>query len=213
MIIKWLGHATFLITTETGIRIITDPYLTNERLNYGEINESADIVTVSHTHGDHSNVAAVGGSPVVVRAATETKGIRFESISTYHDDSAGSQRGSNIIFCFEVDGVTVCHLGDLGHQLGGEEIARLGKVDILLIPVGGSYTIDAAVATEVYSKIKPRIIIPMHYKNEKCHFPIAGVDEFLRDKDNVTKLGVSEAEFHAEHLPSVAQIVVMEPAL
>ena len=215
MKIKWLGHASFLITSDAGTKIITDPYVAGGGLSYGEIKESADIVTVSHGHGDHNNVAAVQGNPAVVKevAPVELKGIKFNSIPTYHDSAGGKERGNNIIFCFEVDGMRVCHLGDLGHQLGDKEVAELGKVDILLIPVGGFFTIDASVATEVCSKLTPKVIIPMHYKNDRCVFPIAGVDEFLQGKAGVSRLDTSEVEFKPGELPATAQIIVLKPAL
>lgn len=213
MKIKWLGHASFLITSDTGTRIITDPYTTTDTLRYGEINEPADIVTVSHDHADHSNVAAVSGNPEVVRETTGIKGIKFNGIPTYHDDAAGAKRGNNTIFCFEVDGVKVCHLGDLGHQLSDKQIAELGKVDILLIPVGGFYTVDTAVAGKICDHIKPNAIIPMHFQNSKCDFPIAGVDKFLQGRENVNQLNTSEVEFKAGELPSKTEIIVLKPAL
>ena len=215
MKIKWLGHASFLITSDAGIKIITDPYVAGGGLRYGEIEEPADIVTVSHGHGDHNNVTAVRGNPAVVKevAPIEIKGIKFNGIPTYHDSAGGKERGNNIIFCFEVDGMRVCHLGDLGHQLGDKEVAELGKVDILLIPVGGFFTIDASVATGVCSKLTPRVIIPMHYKNDRCVFPIAGVDEFLQGKAGVSRLDASEVEFKPGELPATAQIIVLKPAL
>ncbi len=213
MKIKWLGHASFLITSDAGTKIITDPYVTGGGLSYGEINESADIVTVSHGHGDHNNVAAVRGDPAVVKGTTEVKGVKFNGIPTYHDSAGGKERGNNIIFYFEVDGMRVCHLGDLGHQLGDKEVAELGKVDVLLIPVGGFFTIDASVATEVCSKLTPKVVIPMHYKNGRCAFPIAGVDEFLQEKTGVSKLGDSEVEFKPGELPATTQIIVLKPAL
>jgi L-ascorbate metabolism protein UlaG (beta-lactamase superfamily) len=213
MKVNWLGQAAFLITSDSGTKIITDPYGTNEMLTYDEINESADIVTVSHDHFDHANVDAVGGNPEVVKGAAEVKGIKFDAVSTYHDNSGGSERGSNTIFCFEVDGVRLCHLGDLGHLLSDKQVADIGKVDILLIPVGGNFTIDAKAATEVAGKLSPKVIIPMHYQNDRCPtFPVAGVDGFLEGKDNVTKPGVSEMEFSTGNLPAATQIVVLKPA-
>ena len=117
------------------------------------------------------------------------------------------------IFCFEIDGIKICHVGDLGHQLESRQIAEIGKVDILLVPVGGNFTLDAETATEVYTKLAARIVIPMHYKNERCpNFPVAGVDDFIRGKSNVTRLEVSEVEFKAGVLPAAAQIVVLTPA-
>jgi len=214
MKVKWLGQAAFLITTDAGIKIITDPYAPNEMLTYDEINESADIVTVSHDHFDHSNVAAVGGNPEVVKGTAEVKGIKFSGISTYHDNVGGSQRGNNIIFCFEVDGIRVCHLGDLGHMLSDNQVAEIGKVDVLLIPVGGNFTIDAKGATEVSEKLAPKVIIPMHFRNERCPtFPVAGVDDFLEGKEGVTRLNASEAEFKQGELPATTQIIVLQPAL
>jgi L-ascorbate metabolism protein UlaG (beta-lactamase superfamily) len=213
MKIKWLAHAAFLITSDSGTRIVTDPYETGNGLNHGKIEETAEIVTVSHDHGDHNNVAAVKGNPHVVRSSTEVKGIKIRGISTAHDDSGGSQRGKNMIFCFEVDGVTVCHAGDLGHILTDEQVAAIGKVDVLLIPVGGFFTIDAKTAGRVCEQLKPGVIIPMHYKTAKLDFPIAGVDEFLKGKDNVTRLDTSEIEIKAGELPASARIMLLKPAL
>ena len=213
MKIKWLGHASFLITSDAGIRIITDPYMPNERLTYGEIEESADIVTVSHEHGDHNNVAAVRGNPEVVREAGKVKGIEFKGIPSYHDDAEEHPRGKNTILCFEVDGIMVCHLGDLGHQLSNSQFTELGRIDILLIPVGGNFTIDANIATQICERLKPKAVIPMHYNNEKCAFPIAGVDEFIQGKRDVSKLDTSEAEFKQGELPPSTKIVVLKSAL
>jgi len=213
MKVKWLGHASFAITSDTGTKIITDPYATEENLNYDEIKESADIVTVSHNHSDHNNTAAVQDNPEVVRRTTEVKGIKFRSTSTCHDEAGGKKRGSNTIFCFELDGIKVCHLGDLGHPLNDKQAAELGKVDILLIPVGGFFTIDARVASQICDQLKPRVIIPMHYKNSKCAFPVSGVDEFLQGKKNVSRLDASEVELKSGKLPVNTQIIVLKPAL
>ena len=213
MKIKWLGHACFVITSDTGIKIITDPYVTGDYLSYGEIEESADIVTVSHDHGDHNNVSAVQGNPRVVRGTAELKEIKFKGIPTYHDDVGGESRGGNTVLCFEVDGIRVCHLGDLGHQLGAQQLAELGKVDILLIPVGGRFTIDAKVASQVCNQLAPNVVIPMHYKTNKCEFLTDGVDEFLRGKKDVRRLDASEVEFKQGELPANTQIIVLKSAL
>jgi L-ascorbate metabolism protein UlaG (beta-lactamase superfamily) len=213
MKVKWLGHASFLITSDNGTRIITDPYVVGSGLQYGEIKEAADVVTVSHDHFDHNNVASVGGSPQVVKEPTDAKGIKFEGVATYHDASGGSERGNNTVFCMDIDGVRVCHLGDLGHPLSEQQVTDIGKVDVLLIPVGGFFTIDAKVASEVCDKLNPRVIIPMHYKNEKCEFPISGVGDFLEGKGSVRKLDSSEAEFKAGELPAATEIIVLKPLL
>jgi L-ascorbate metabolism protein UlaG (beta-lactamase superfamily) len=213
MKLKWLGHASFLITADNGVRIITDPYEPNDKLRYGNINESADIVTVSHDHFDHGNVAAVKGNPQVVKGDAEVKGIKFKGIAAFHDTAGGKERGQNTILCFEVDGVKVCHFGDLGHELTAEQVAEIGSVDVLLLPVGGFYTIDAAVASKVVDELKPKVVIPMHFNTDKCDLPIAGVDEFLRGKKDVAQPGVSEVDLKAGDLPSATRITVLKPAL
>lgn len=218
MRIKWLGHASFLITTEKGLKIITDPYSVGGGISYKKIEESADIVTVSHKHGDHDNVATVKGRPEVVNAPgrRNVKGVDFQGINSYHDDTGGRQRGKNIIFCFSVDGIKVCHLGDLGQQLDASqitEITEIDKVDILLIPVGGHFTIDAKGAGKICQKLNPKVVIPMHYKTAKCEYPIAGVDDFIKGKNNIRQLDVAEVEFQKDQLPSETEIVVLKHAL
>jgi len=214
MKVKWLGHASFLITSDSGTRIITDPYPVGQGLSYGEINEDADVVISSHDHFDHNNFAAVGGSPQVVTetAPVEIGGVKFSGVASFHDTSQGSERGPNVIFTMDVDGVRICHLGDLGHPLSDQQVKDIGRVDVLLVPVGGFFTIDAKVASEVAGKLSPKVIIPMHFSNEKCQFPITGVGDFLEGKDSVIKPGVSEAEFKAGELPDTTEIMVLEPA-
>ena len=213
MNIKWLGHSCFMITSEVGIKIITDPYVTGGNIKYSEITESADIVTVSHDHFDHNNVASVGGKPGVVRETVKVRGIEFTGVPSYHDEAKGQQRGKNTIFCFEVDGIRVCHLGDLGHQLGDKQIAELGRIDILLIPVGGCYTIEAKVATQLCNQLKPKVIIPMHYKTDRYVGPIAGIDDFLKGKERIARLEASERDFKLAELPTTTQIIVLKPEL
>ncbi|MBN2239406.1 MAG: MBL fold metallo-hydrolase [Dehalococcoidales bacterium] len=216
MKIQWLGHASFLITSENGTKIITDPYEPILGMNYGEIKESADVVTVSHEHGDHNNVATVQGSPQIITssAPVEAAGITFTGIDTFHDASGGSERGTNIIFCFEVDGVKVCHFGDLGHMLTDAQAKAVGKPDVIMIPVGGNFTIDAATADAVIDAVKPAVVIPMHYSNDRCpEFPVAGVAGFIEDKENVTEADGSEVEYTPDTIPGNTQVVVLKPAL
>jgi L-ascorbate metabolism protein UlaG (beta-lactamase superfamily) len=213
--IKWLGHASFLITSEKGTRIITDPYNVGGPIKYGAIKETADVVTVSHEHSDHNNVASIGGKPQVFKGGPPiiVKDVKLTSIPTYHDENKGRDRGPNLIICMEMDGLRLCHLGDLGHPLSAQEITLVGKVDILLIPVGGFFTVTPAVASDVAARLRPKAVIPMHYKNEKCGYPIAGVDEFLKNKENVNRINGSEVEFKADKLPNAIQVIVLQPAL
>lgn len=215
MKIKWLGHASFLITSDTGVKIITDPYEPILGMNYKPIDEFADIVTVSHGHNDHNNVAAVRGNPQVIDESTpvEMKGIKISGIDTFHDSSSGNERGPNIIYCMEVDSIKICHLGDLGHMLSDQQVAAIGKVDVLMTPVGGNFTIDAGTADVVIEKLKPAVVMPMHFCNERCpDFPVAGVDTFTDGKTNVTFMDTSEIEYKAGELPESTRVVVLKPA-
>ena len=217
MKIKYLAHSCFLITSDAGTKIITDPYTTGgqTRFNYGEVGESADLVTLSHGHGDHNNPGAVTGNPKILNEATtaKVKDVTVKGVVAYHDDANGAQKGKNIVFCFTVDGVNVCHLGDLGHQLTDAQVAEIGKVDVLMVPVGGFFTIDAATAAQVCDKVKPKAVIPMHFKTAKAPtLPIADVEGFLVNKKNVTRVDGSEVEFKAGKLPASMQIFALKPA-
>jgi L-ascorbate metabolism protein UlaG (beta-lactamase superfamily) len=215
MKIQWLGHSSFLITTANGTKILTDPYDAVFGLAYGKIDAAADIVTVSHEHGDHNNTAAVKGNPQVIRTpeAVTAAGISVRGIDTFHDNSQGSERGKNTVFCFAADGMHVCHLGDLGHMLTDKQIQGIGKTDILMIPVGGNFTIDAAAADKVIAALQPAVVIPMHFCNDRCpEFPVAGISEFTKGKSNTTIMAASEVEYSKESLPDSPQIIILSPA-
>ncbi len=214
MKIRWLGHSSFLITAADGTRIITDPYGVYPDLHYAPIEETADIMILSHKHGDHFGGKVKGNPKMITGGGNKKAGnIEFKGVGTYHDTSRGSQRGENTVFCFAVDGVKLCHMGDLGHQLSGPEVAEIGQVDVLMIPVGGFFTIDAATASKVCDQIKPKMIIPMHYRNDKCAFPITGVEDFLKGKANVKRLNTSDLELKAGQLPQTTEIVMLKHAL
>jgi L-ascorbate metabolism protein UlaG (beta-lactamase superfamily) len=213
MKIRYLAHASFLITADDGTRIITDPYTAGQGFKYAPIDEAADIVTVSHDHGDHNNVAGIKGNPQVVRDSATVKGITFKAVPTAHDDKGGAERGKNMVMCMVVNGVRIVHLGDLGHFLTDNQVTEIHKVHVLLVPVGGHFTIDAATATEVAEQVRARVIIPMHYKTDKSELPIGGVEEFLKAKDNVTMVDGSELEFTVPTLPAGPQIMVLKPSL
>ena len=218
MKVKWYGHAAFLITSDKGVRALTDPYEPGAfggQLAYGPIGDRVDLVLTSHDHADHNYTRDLPGSPQIVNGTvTETiEGIFVKGTATFHDPSNGRERGKNTVFTLTVDGVKVCHLGDLGHVLSGTEAADIGPVDLLLVPVGGFYTIDAREATRVVELIKPRVVIPMHFKTEKCGFPIASVDDFLKGKAGVKRPGTSEISFNKDELPQPTEIVVLTHAL
>ena len=128
MQIKWLGHSSFLITSQDKNKIITDPYTVGRGINYNPINESADIVTVSHNHGDHNNAGAIKGNPRILNeAGSQTvKDIEIKTVPVFHDEAQGSKRGNDLIFCFKVDGMNLCHMGDLGHQLNQQQLSEIG---------------------------------------------------------------------------------------
>ncbi len=215
MKIKWYGHASFLITSDTGKKIITDPYEPggyDGALAYGGIPDVADIVLISHDHPDHNFLQGLKGNPEVIKGPGRhtAQGIVFKGIHTYHDTSQGKERGENTIFCFTLDDIKLCHLGDLGHSLSAKEIEQIGDLDVLMIPVGGFYTIDAGKATEVINSLKPRMVIPMHFKTAKCGFPIATVDDFVAGKDNVKRLDISELELTKNTLPASTVINVLK---
>jgi L-ascorbate metabolism protein UlaG (beta-lactamase superfamily) len=218
MKIKWFGHSAFLITSDQGLKIIIDPYEPGAfggQLSYGKITDQGDIVLTSHDHADHNYTKDIPGAPQIVKGtgSKTIKGISIKGISTYHDPSKGSERGTNTIFTIKLDNIQLCHLGDLGHLLSDKELAEVGPVDILLIPVGGFFTIDPKEATRVAEQIKPKIVIPMHFKTQKCGFPIAPVEDFLKGKTNIRRAKASEATFDKATLPRQMEIVVLEHAL
>ncbi len=210
--VKWLGHACFEIKGET-VTIVTDPH-DGTSLNIPRPKAEADIVLVSHTHFDHMDgikfVKRPDAEEIVAKTGEmEIKGVKIKGIKSYHDKSMGRQRGENVIYVFEVDGVRFCHLGDLGHILTDEQVREIGEVDVLLIPVGGTFTIDAREASEIIEMLKPKIVIPMHYKIKGLNLPISGVEEFIADKKNVEKISGSEVEITKENLPGETKIIVL----
>lgn len=212
MKIRWNGHSSFTIVSQGGKVIVTDPYEPGAfggGIGYQQIADDPDVVTISHDHDDHNYVDGFEGEFTVLRTAGEAEGLVFRTVETYHDQTEGAQRGDNRIFVFEVDGVTICHLGDLGHVLSDLQLEAIGDVDVLLAPVGGFFTIDALEATDAMERINPRLVIPMHYKTDKCGFPIAEVAEFLQDKPHVKQLDADEIEISADKLPGAREIIVL----
>ena len=178
-------------------------------IGYQLITDRPDIVTISHDHDDHNYVAGFKNKFELVRAAKTVKGIEFRQVDSFHDTHGGHDRGTNRVFVFTVSGITICHLGDLGHPLSDAQAQQIGQVDVLLIPVGGFYTIDHLQATDVVNKLKPAIVIPMHFKTDKCGFPIAEVVKFTQGKERVRQVGAVEIELTAGKLPGATEILVL----
>jgi L-ascorbate metabolism protein UlaG (beta-lactamase superfamily) len=186
MYITWLGHSCFKLQDKTGsdaITVITDPFdpiYTGVKMAKTE----ADIVTISHDHKDHDYLKGIKGDPFVVKRAGEYeyKGVFVEGIDAFHDDKKGKERGDIVVFRIDIDGVSIAHLGDLGSVLDTKQLEKLEGTDILLIPVGGKYTINSSKAIEVINQIEPRIVIPMHYDVPGLKINgLDGVDKFIKE--------------------------------
>lgn len=210
MDITWLGHSAFKIKGKTAT-VATDPY-DPDSLGLKMPRVEADIVTISHDHGDHNNLAAVTGHSFVAigPGEYEIKGVAFVGTASWHDSKGGSERGKNTIFTFNIDGVSLCHLGDLGQEsLTDVQVDEIGQVDVLLIPVGNVYTIDAATAAKVVAQLEPRIVVPMHYKDPDLKLELEPVENFIKEmgKENIEpqpKLTVT-----SDKLPEELEIVIL----
>ncbi|MFW5985412.1 MAG: MBL fold metallo-hydrolase [Halanaerobiaceae bacterium] len=206
---KWWGHSCFTITTDDGVKIVTDPY--GNDFPYENVTDRAEIVTVSHDHFDHNGTDSVPGDPEIV--ATEKgidyQGVKIRGVSSFHDDEKGSSRGQNIIFIIESGDKTVVHLGDLGHSLNEEQKEKLTAVDILLIPVGGHFTIDASQAYKIVEQLDPAVIFPMHYKTDKIDLPIKGITPFLENFAPNRVKDIAQSEIEITKLPENQTVYVL----
>ena len=211
MEIVWHGHSYYRLKGREGI-VVTDP--TPQKGSGSSSRTPADVCTISHAHPGHSQVSTVAGTPKILDGPGEyeVKGIVITGIPTFHDAERGKKRGKNTAFLIELDDLVVCHLGDLGHIPTTEQVDQIGNnVDVLLIPVGGDGTIDAAQAVEVISLIDPRVVIPMHYRVDDLDTNLDPVDKFLRE------MGVAQAEpqpravISKNSLPDATQVMVLQP--
>ncbi len=208
--VSWLGHAMFLLEDGAGNRLVTDPY--GEGVGYDLPSIEAGIVLVSHDHFDHGNVGLVRGNPVVVREAGEheIKGLRITGFSTFHDASGGGERGGNVVFRWEMQGLTFVHLGDLGHALDSALVSALKGADVLFVPVGGTFTIDDAQAAALVEELAPRLAVPMHYRNSGCSFPILTEEPFTSRFERVQRVGKSPVYLAPGELPEPTLVLVMD---
>lgn len=213
MEITYLGHSSFKIRGKS-VTVVTDPFAPYIGIKFPKHTE-ADIVTISHDHEDHNNADSVEGNPFIVRGPGEyeVKGVGIVGISVFHDDVKGQKRGKNTIYRIEIDGLSIVHLGDLGHTLVSDQVDELDGVDILMIPVGGVYTIDAARAREVVSAIEPSIVIPMHYNRSGLDPKIFGtltpVNSFLKEMGKEGIAPISKLSITKDKLSEELQVVVL----
>jgi L-ascorbate metabolism protein UlaG (beta-lactamase superfamily) len=206
--INWLGHSCFKIRGSQAI-IVTDPFPPDMGYTLGKI--TADIVTISHQHKSHSYNVGINGVHHLVKGPGEYEiaGVLMLGVTTFHDSVKGQAKGKNTIYLMEVDGVNICHLGDIGHVLSDSQVEELGNVDILMVPVGGVSTINASMAAEMVRKLEPKIVLPMHYKTPKTSRELDPVDNFIKEMgvslvEPKPKLTVSKS-----NLPLVMQVVVL----
>ncbi|MFA5399173.1 MAG: MBL fold metallo-hydrolase [Dehalococcoidia bacterium] len=214
MKIKWFGQSCFLLTAGDGTRLLMDPFKSDSHLSYKQVNEKVDLVTVSHEHADHNCTDALPGKPEIVKGSVDMaiKGVKVRGIDVLHDDAGGKKLGANTVYCAMIDGIRICHLGDLGHRLLEKQLASIGKVDVLLVPIGAVFTIDVEAANAICEDIKPRIAIPMHYKTDRCQFLQWNAEDFVKGKSKVRRIAGSELEILSHNLPTEFEVVVLQYA-
>ncbi len=208
MEVSWLGHSCFRLKGSQAV-IITDPCPPD--LGYPPGKPTARIVTVSHQHPSHSYVKGVAGEPrlVVGPGEYEISGVLIIGIATFHDAEGGGKRGKNTVYLMEVDGVAVCHLGDLGHVLTAEQVEEIGDVDVLLLPVGGVSTINAPMAAEVIRQLEPKVVVPMHYKTPTLSRELDPVEKFLKEMGIEQITPQPKLSLTPSNLPASTQVFLL----
>jgi L-ascorbate metabolism protein UlaG (beta-lactamase superfamily) len=209
MEITWYGHSCFRLA-ERGVAIVTDPY--SDSLGYARPRIRADVVTISHDHPGHNQRIGFRGGPRFFDSPGEyeVKDVFITGIAAYHDGKHGSVRGRNLIFLLDFGGLTVCHLGDLGHIPDQKQVEALSDVDVLLVPVGGVHTLDAPKAAEVISLVEPEIVIPMHYKTPLEKAKLEGLDKFFKEMGLAPASPQPVFAVTKSSLPDETQVVVLE---
>ena len=211
MDITYLGHSCFLLRHKS-VKVITDPF--DKSVGIKQVKTEADIVTISHDHGDHSGLKMVTGKPMVIRGPGEyeIKGVSITGMQTFHDEEEGALRGKNTVYTIDIDEMRICHLGDLGHKLSDKQLEDLDGIDVLMVPVGGNTSLEPKTAMAVIRQISPSIAIPMHYRTKEHNqvwkkkvtledfLKISGMEAKKTKKLTVTKLD----------LPEEMELVVLE---
>lgn len=207
VVVEWLGHSCFLVTG-TQARVVVDPFETGPHFTYPPVTALADLVLITHEHFDHNNAGAVTGSPVIIRGPGEWKSpVPVKGLAASH----GPKRGTTAVYIFRVDDLDFCHLGDLGEIPSAKLVKEIGSVDVLMIPVGGTYTIDHSGADQVLKLLNPKIALPMHYKTEFVGLSLDPVSKFTRDKTNVRLESSNLISVDKSSLPKSTTIVVLAP--
>jgi len=216
--LRWFGHAFFLVTSSDGVRVAMDPF---GDIGYPAPEVAADVVTVSHEHGDHNGVDRLAGSPAILRGlqpggrdwnsiSYDMRDVRITALPAYHDNVEGRNRGLNSIFIVETGGLRLAHLSDIGHTLSEATLEAMGPIDILLVPVGGRFSIDGSQAREIMASLQPRITVPIHYKTPvTANWPIEDESAFLAGLENVKRLDALAVSVTPETLPAQPEVWVM----
>jgi len=219
MHILWYGQSCFQIIITRNNRnkgeqlsIVIDPF--DEATGLKVPSLSADVLLISHSHHDHDNKKVVRGNPFLIEepGEYEIKGVFVQGITSFHDDKGGKERGSNTIYSIEAEGVRLCHLGDFGQkELTSEQLEEIGDVDVLMMPVGGVYTISAKEAAKIVSQIEPLLVIPMHYHIPGLKIKLDGVDKFLKEMGRKSVEPQPKLLIKKKDLPEETKIVVLKP--
>ncbi len=209
MEISWLGHSCFRLRGRQAT-VITDPF--SPDLGYSLGKPTATIVTVSHQHPGHSYTKGIGGSPrlVIGPGEYEISNVLIIGIATFHDEDRGNIRGKNTIYLIEMDEVSVCHLGDLGHVLTNEQVEELGNVDVLMVLVGGISTVNASKAAEIVRQLEPKVVLPMHYKTPAINRELEPVDRFLKEIGAHDIAPQAKLSLSKTNLPISTQVFLLE---
>lgn len=209
MEINWLGQSSFRIKGKQ-VTVITDPYLSEAGNNLNR--SSADILCLSYKSPDDDAIEKIGGEPYIIQGPGEyeVSNVLVIGLPSYQDESSGSIRGKNTIYALEVDELSICHLGRLGHLLTDEQIEAIGNVDVLLLPVGGNITINAATAAKLVRNIDPKVVIPMHYKTSGTSLELDPVDKFLSEVGSQGLPAQSKYNVTKNNLPQTTQVIVLE---
>lgn len=211
MKLKWMGHSCFLLTSRSDVRILMDPYhWLFPVIRYKTLRMPVDVITVSHSHFFHNKSWGFPGNPFIIREtrAHSPKGVEILGVSSFHDDREGKRRGPNIIYRVIMDDISICHLGDLGHILTPGQLGQIGKVDVLLAPAGGVFTAGMETIELVCRQLKPRVVIPMHFRTSKTLLPLKSAEPFLSRWDTtiVQRLDLNELDFRKSDMVDNMQV-------